>query len=190
MNIDTPLRRLGSIHVAALTDAVLTQPESAWQENRSRQEEFDVHRSTESIVLLFADVGQWPRVVVNRECGWDRLAGVAGPLMDAIVAAHYPPGGTIIRAMAARLRAGARIAPHVDQHDSFHRGHRIHVPVTTNTGVRFTIDGRPYHFEVGEAYEINNQCMHSVMNRGREDRITFIFDYVPPEQLERLRLAS
>ena len=47
-------------------------------------------------------------------------------------------------------------------------------------GVRFMIDGRPYQFEVGQAYEINNQKTHSVMNKGDTDRINFIFDYVPP----------
>jgi hypothetical protein len=34
--------------------------------------------------------------------------------------------------------------------------------------------------EVGQACEINNQRMHSVMNGGAEDRITSIFDYLPP----------
>ena len=42
------------------------------------------------------------------------------------------------------------------------------------------IDGRPYQLQVGEAYEINNQKVHSVMNKGAEDRINFIFDYMPP----------
>jgi hypothetical protein len=42
------------------------------------------------------------------------------------------------------------------------------------------IDGRPYQLEVGQAYEINNQKVHSVMNKGDADRINFIFDYVPP----------
>ncbi len=47
------------------------------------------------------------------------------------------------------------------------------------------IDGRPYHLEVGQAYEINNQLQHSVMNKGSEDRITFIFDYLPADRLGR-----
>ena len=34
--------------------------------------------------------------------------------------------------------------------------------------------------EIGQAYEINNQKAHSVMNKGSTDRINFIFDYVPP----------
>jgi quercetin dioxygenase-like cupin family protein len=48
------------------------------------------------------------------------------------------------------------------------------------------IDGQPYQLQPGEAYEINNQKTHSVMNRGKEDRITFIFDYVPAEKLAEL----
>jgi hypothetical protein len=35
------------------------------------------------------------------------------------------------------------------------------------------------------AYELNNQLTHSVANKGREDRITFIFDYLPPDALSR-----
>ena len=47
------------------------------------------------------------------------------------------------------------------------------------------IDGRPYQLEVGKVYELNNQKTHSVMNSGKEDRITFIFDYVPPDHVDR-----
>ena len=47
------------------------------------------------------------------------------------------------------------------------------------------IDGRARQLEVGQAYEINNQMTHSVMNSGKEDRITFIFDYMPPQAIIR-----
>ena len=57
----------------------------------------------------------------------------------------------------------------------------IHIPIYTNPRVRFMIGGRPYQFEVGKVYEINNQKRHSVMNKGAEGRINFIFDYVPPD---------
>ena len=85
-----------------------------------------------------------------------------------------------------KLLSGGKIAPHIDTHPSFHRGHRIHVPITTNPRVRFMIDGRPHQLQVGQAYEINNQKNHSVMNKGSEDRITFIFDYVPPGEIDRI----
>jgi len=180
MDIDQPLRELGTVNSAALADAILAQDEMAWREDSFRQEEFDVHRQTESILVLFLDIKQWPELAVSREPGWDRLADVAAPLMDDIIRTHYQPGGTIIRAMAAKLVSGGKITPHVDRHPSFHAGHRIHVPITTNPRVRFMIDGQPYQLQPGQAYEINNQKMHSVMNKGKEDRITYIFDYVPP----------
>jgi aspartyl/asparaginyl beta-hydroxylase (cupin superfamily) len=131
-------------------------------------------------VLLFTDGAAWPVVEVTRQPGWDRLAGAAVPLMHEIIRRAYPPGGTVVRAMVAKLLAGAKILPHRDSHPSFSYGHRIHVPITTNPRVRFMIDGRPYQMEIGQAYEINNQKVHSVMNKGAEDRISFIFDYFPP----------
>ena len=59
-------------------------------------------------------------------------------------------------------------------------------PITANPRVRFMIDGRPHRFEIGKAYELNNQIQHSVINKGKDDRINFIFDYVPPAELEKL----
>lgn len=179
------IRELGPVGCTALREAILEQDESAWREDEYRQKEYDVHRQTESIVLVFADVDDWPELAVRKMPGWDHLAAVAVPVIHEIIEAHYPPGGTVIRAMAAKLLAGGKISPHVDSHPSFHRGHRIHVPITTNSRVRFMIDGRPHRLKVGQAYEINNQKTHSVMNKGREDRITFIFDYLPPGELGR-----
>ena len=185
MDIDEPLRELGKVDIEPLRDLILAQEEAAWHEDHFRQEVYDVHRETESIVLVFTHGENWPNCEIRKEPGWDRLAEVAIPVMHEIIGKHYAPGGTIIRAMAAKLKAGGKITPHRDSHPSFHAGHRIHVPITTNPRVRFMIDGRPYQFEVGQAYEINNQKQHSVTNKGAEDRITFIFDYVPAEFLGR-----
>ncbi len=184
MNIDSPLRELGEVDSSALAEAILAQDEAAWHEDTLRQKTFDVHYDTQSILMLFVDLERWPDIIVSREAGWDRLADVALPLMNDIISRHYPAGGTVIRAMAAKLLSGKNISPHVDKHESFHRGHRIHVPITTNPRVRFMIDGRPYQFKVEQAYELNNQKRHSVANKGADDRITFIFDYVPPELVQ------
>ena len=183
MDIGIPLRELGNFDSTALRGAILQQDKAAWHEDQYRQDQYEVHRQTESIVLLFTDGTDWPNSEVRREPGWDRLADVAVPLMHQIIDKHYPKGGTIIRAMAAKLLAGGRIDPHIDTHRSFHCGHRIHVPITANPRVRFMIDGHPYQFKVGEVYELNNQKKHSVMNKGGDDRITIIFDYVPPGPL-------
>jgi len=183
MDIDVPLRELGAFDITALSEAILGQEDKAWNEDKSRQKSFYVHDQTRSIILVFLDDTKWPDRVVNKGPGWDRLAEVALPLMREIIQKHYPTGGEVIRAVAAGLTAGGNIKAHTDMHQSFHCAHRIHVPITTNRRVWFTINGRPYQFNVGEAYEINNQMQHSVVNKGTEDRITFIFDYIPPGTL-------
>jgi hypothetical protein len=179
MDIDVAQRSLGGVDIQALKQRILDQEPAAWAEQALRQQTYEVHKDTESIVMLFCDES-WPDGEIYKESGWERLADVAMPLIDNIIETHYEPGGTLLRAMAAKLKAQGRIRPHRDSLRSFHMGHRIHVPITTNPAVRFVIDGRPYEFAVGQAYELNNQKKHSVMNMGQEDRIFFIFDYVPP----------
>ncbi len=183
MDIDVPLRELGTIDTTALREAILGQEDVAWHEDESRQDSFYMHHQTRSIVLLSLDDSEWPDRAVRKEPGWERLANVAVPVMQVVIEKHYPVGGEVVRAIAARLKAGENIKAHSDIHQSFHCGHRIHVPITTNPKVWFTIDGRPFQFEVGQAYEINNQKQHSVVNKGDADRITFIFDYIPPGPL-------
>ncbi len=180
MDIAEPIKALGPVNMETLRERILAQEQAAWYEQELRQNAYDVHRYTESIVLVFTDGSGWPNIEVSKQPGWERLADEALPLMRGIIGSCYPPGGAIIRAMAAKLLAGGKIKPHRDAHPSFHFSHRIHVPITTNSRVRFMIDGRPYRMEPGQAYEINNQKVHSVMNKGAEDRITFIFDYAPP----------
>ena len=176
-------RDLGTVASAALQRAVACLDEAAWTEKQYRQEMFNVHSSTQSIVLCFIDLAAWPRITVARDVGWDRLGEYAQPVMDEIIARNYDPGGVVIRSMAVRLPAGARITPHVDEHESLRLSHRIHLPLTTNPRVRFFVDGVPHRFEPGRAVEVNNQLSHSVMNDSADDRVHFIFDYLPPEQI-------
>ncbi len=182
MDFGEDQRRLGEIDMQALKDRILTQEPEAWAEQAIRQQIYEVHKDTESIVMLFCDES-WPDGEIYRESGWDRLADVAMPIIDHIIETYYEPGGVLLRAMAAKLKAHGRINAHRDSLHSFHLGHRVHVPITTSSSVRYTISGKPYQFEVGSAYEINNQRKHSVLNMGSDDRISFIFDYVPTDRL-------
>ena len=176
------MKDLGAVAMESLQSAVLDLDEAAWLVNSQRQNDYEVHKQTRSVVLVFCD-GSMEDLEVSKTDGWDMLADVAVPLMHDIIKRFYSPGGTIIRAMAANLVSGGRINPHFDSHASFRRSHRIHVPITTNPRVRFMIDGKPFQMKVGNAYEINNQKTHSVMNSGKEDRVTFIFDYLPRENI-------
>lgn len=181
LDIDTSLRELGDVPMQPLQEAIGSLPREVWLDNQQRQQDYDVHRRTESIVMIFTTGDGWPDITVTRETGWDFLQETAVPLMMGIIKQHYPVGGTIIRAMAAKLLPGEVITPHRDAHPSFHNSHRIHIPIKTNNRVRFMIDGQPHRLKVGKAYEINNQKTHSVMNKGKDERVNFIFDYVPPQ---------
>ena len=181
MNIDVPLRNLGAIDTTDLREAIFDQEDAAWHEDESRQKTYYMHDQTRSLILLTLDDTKWPDRPVTKGPGWERIADVAVPVMEEIIKKHYMTGGDIVRAVVASLKAGANIKAHTDSHKSFHSAHRIHVPISTNPKVWFTVGGRPYQFKVGEAYEINNQKQHSVVNKGDEDRITFIFDYIPPD---------
>ena len=183
MDITNTVRDLGEVPMQALREAILAQDEKAWADQDYRQKVYEVHRLTQSIVMMFTDGSNWPNIEVRKESGWDALKESAIPLMEGLIAKHYSAGGTVIRAMAAKLVVGGIIKPHTDTHASFHHTHRIHVPITTNSRVRFMIDGKPHQLQVGKAYEVNNQLRHSVMNKGSEDRITFIFDYMPASQV-------
>ena len=185
MDIGVSLKDLGAYDIEPLKQTILSLPEDAWWGNQFRQLEYEVHQHTQSIVMVFTDGQGWPNIEVSKDIGWDLLADTAIPLMHQILGEHYPPGGTIIRAMAARLEAGGIIKPHHDKHPSFHAGHRIHIPIYTNPRVRFMIDGRAQKMAIGRVYEINNQRKPSVMNKGEEGRINFIFDYIPPEIISR-----
>jgi len=165
MDIEGSLRELGPVDSSPLIEAVLSQEEESWKANQYRQQAYDVHTQTESLVMVFCD--GWPEMKVTKESAWDSLKETAVPLMRHIIENFYPAGGTVM---------------HRDTHQTFTHSHRIHIPITTNPGVRFMINGRPHRFMVGNAYEINNQKNHSVMNSGTEDRITFIFDYLPPKK--------
>lgn len=174
MKLEHPMRILGPVDHGPLKAAVESMRPEAWLEDDIRQKSFEQHRQTQSVVMLFSNT--WPDPVVEKRKGWDYFSEPANALIDQILAAHYPPGGRIIRAMAAKLLSGGRIAKHFDAHPSFAAAHRIHVPLVTNPDVDFLIRGVDHHLEEGIAYEVSNLDYHAVTNRGA-DRIHFIFDY-------------
>jgi hypothetical protein len=182
MKLDKPFVSLGPVDCAALTAKVLALDEAVWAAETHRQETFDPHVETQSIILMFCD--GWPTVKVREGKGWALLGAEAVPVMQTLIARGYPPGGVVLRAMMARLTPGRRIKRHLDTHPSFTCAHRIHVPLQTNPDVEFVIGETGVPPVAGEAFEINNRLGHHVINNGVCDRIHFIFDYAPPEELK------
>lgn len=177
MLIDAPIRPLGYVDGRKLTERVLAADESAWYADNRRQDDYEVHAETQSILLVF--FSGWPEVCVTHANGWAVFGDVAMPIMEEIVGRHYAPGGMVLRVMLARLLPTCRIEPHWDKHPSFSIAHRIHVPLLTNSDVEFIVGTeriatQPYH-----AFELNNKLPHSVANNGDTARIHLIFDYAP-----------
>ena len=88
MDIDTPLRELGEVDCTALRDAILAQPEEAWFEDQYRQETYDVHYDTQSMVLVFVDLDRWPDIV---EVHTVLAAATFLGLLPTGVLHEYPP---------------------------------------------------------------------------------------------------
>ncbi|HKU17198.1 MAG TPA: aspartyl/asparaginyl beta-hydroxylase domain-containing protein [Steroidobacteraceae bacterium] len=171
-------RPLGPVECATLRSQTLALSEAIWQEDELRQARFNnVHSQTQSVILIFCD--GWPDVRISYHRGWTYLGAAAASVMTSIVAAHYPRGGKVLRAMMARLPAGARIGRHRDLHPSFAASHRIHVPLLTNPDVLFVVGDERVPLQEGVAFELNNALPHEVLNNGESARIHFIFDYAP-----------
>lgn len=78
-----------------------------------------------------------------------------------------------------RLKAGAEIKPHIDGGLGFECGEaRLHIPIITNDGVKFEIEGEVAPMQAGELWYINADRMHSVVNHCAEDRINLVMDCV------------
>ncbi|MBO9714420.1 aspartyl/asparaginyl beta-hydroxylase domain-containing protein [Sphingomonas sp.] len=82
---------------------------------------------------------------------------------------------TCVRLM--RLAAGSVIREHEDNDLAAERGWaRIHVPVTTNPGVEFFLNGEPVTMRAGEAWYLRLSDPHRAANRGETDRVHLVID--------------
>ena len=180
MKLDAPIRPLGFVDSSRLVDRVLATPESAWHSDTRRQNEYEVHAQTQSIILVFFN--GWPAVEVFHAEGWSTYQDVAMPLIDEIVHKHYPPGGMVLRIVLARLPPQCQIDPHWDKHPSFSIAHRIHVPLLTNPDVEFIVGTDRIAVAPHQAFELNNKLPHAVFNRGKTPRVHLIFDYAPEQE--------
>jgi len=173
--IDTPIRPLGYVDAGRLTERVLAADESAWYADHRRQDDYEVHAQTQSIILVFFT--GWPEVHVTHAPGWDGFHDVAMPVIDHLVSSHYAPGGLVLRVVLARLLPGKCIDLHYDRHPSFSIAH--HVPLLTNPDVEFIVGPQRIAPLAHHAFELNNKMPHSVANRGSTPRVHLLFDYAP-----------
>jgi hypothetical protein len=186
----TSVRQLGTVDITGLRDAVLAVPEAVWDaENASKPNRFGALDSTRHIVLRFVSSFTDWRQSYDRPL-WAEWQRIVEPVLRAATADYGYARGDFPRVMLARMAPGGIIHPHRDANPAAKWPHKIHVPIVTNQDVTFYVDGVGYHFQEGEAVEVNNMGLHAVENRGATDRIHLIFEYYDLDQPEPEWLAG
>ena len=176
------VRRLGKVDISALREAVLSLPEEVWQaENQSKPNRFEALDKTSHIVFRFVEsVRDW-RASYDRPL-WREWKRILDPVLTAATAEYGYARGDYPRVMLARMDPGGVIRPHQDANPAAKWPHKIHVPILTNDGVTFFVDGIGYKMAAGEAVEVNNMAVHAVTNAGSTPRIHLIFEYYDLDQ--------
>lgn len=96
----------------------------------------------------------------------------------------------VLAARLLRLAPGAAIRPHRDAELAYEKGEaRLHVPIVSNPGVEFVIDGERVDMPPGTCWYINANLPHHVANRGADARIHLVVDCIVDDWL-RARFAA
>ena len=171
------LRLNDCLDVSAIRDRIEEYRAEKWLESE-RERLFDVHRNTQALQLVHFEDHRY-KEPDYRDLYYE-LREELTPVID-FVAGYYQNNGFIVRLILAKLLPGGQIPKHTDAGYSLLNCHRIHLPITTNEDVVFHVGGEEIHMQVGELWEINNGTVHGVENRGAEDRIHLILDWMPNE---------
>ena len=90
-----------------------------------------------------------------------------------------------------RLGPGSQILEHCDPDlDASEGSARLHVPLTSNDGVEFRLNGRPVAMAPGSVWYLRLADPHSAENRGAVDRVHLVIDSEVNEWLLELLRAG
>lgn len=170
------VHHIGKVDTTAIKALLDTKTEEEWQENGLRQQQFKVHKDTQSLVLKWS-ANTATDTPVETKSHFATFESVLKPVLDMIQHEYKYQNPVIRKAMFAKLKAGGVISDHMDGAVALRMVHRIHIPIVTNDKVHFFIDDIDHRFNVGEVIEIDNTRYHSVRNEGDQDRIHLIIDY-------------
>ena len=124
-----------------------------------------------------------------------------GEVIDTVFLGRCPNLRHVVESFHCRIRSarllrltpGSIIREHRDDNLAFEDGEaRLHIPITSNTGVEFFLDGEQVELQPGECWYLNFSLAHKVVNRGHTDRVHLVIDCVVNEWLKGqiLRNAS
>ncbi len=171
-------RLLDVCDVSAIEERVAALSEADWEAANWRQERFEAHRDTQTIELIFCkDFRHEDPAKRDRyfELDCDRLLA---PVVERI-SDYFTGDGYLVRALLVRLKPRGKIPAHVDKGYLLMNSRRIHIPITSNDQVLFSVGNEMRVMKEGELWEINNARIHSVENNSDRGRVHLIIDWVP-----------
>lgn len=89
---------------------------------------------------------------------------------------YHVRGEALGRVVITKLKPGGKIYPHKDEGEAADIYDRYHLVLQGDEGNTFIVNGEEQVMRVGELWWVNNHDLHSVENRGEEDRIHMIID--------------
>jgi len=180
---------LGNIEIDELKNLVLSLSDEQWDEFSIRQNIYEVHQNTRMIGLVYdldfrhSHPTRLPALAMFEEALRPILMKTAAHYEESEIGKQLLQDnklGYFIRASLVRLTAGCDITAHRDMNYSLTHSHRIHLAIISNDEVWFTVGNESINMRAGELYEVNNRRVHSVDNKGEEDRVHLILDFVLP----------
>ena len=180
---------LGNIEIDELKNLVLSLSDEQWDEFSIRQNIYEVHQNTRMIGLVYdldfrhSHPTRLPALAMFEEALRPILMKTAAHYEESEIGKQLLADnklGYFIRASLVRLTAGCDISAHRDMNFSLTHSHRIHLAIISNDEVWFTVGNESINMRAGELYEVNNRRVHSVDNKGEEDRVHLILDFVLP----------
>ncbi len=165
-----------ALDVERLVGEVAALPADLWG---SRGGRVGVHSAAEALFLRGFAPAEGDLPVEDRPA-LDRVPYIRFILEELIPAAP-------LRALLAKLPAGAEINPHVDLAAYFSKSLRIHIPIETNDAVWMFSSGFGYRMRPGEIWVLNNSAEHAVWNRHPSlPRTHLISDFLSSPELTSL----
>ena len=187
MNFDGDMRKIGDIDVTRFAQQAAKITNAEWTADAFRQKTYEVHKQTQTIRLIMDEDGRHrdptyhPSYEIHKELIEPIEIFIRRQFEQTLKAKRLRKKhgrGYFIRMILVKLLANGSIPHHVDQGETLSKSHRMHLPIITNERNLFSVGDTEVHMKAGELWEINNRREHGVVNRGIEDRIHLIIDYV------------
>tara|TARA_R110000796_G_scaffold56119_1_gene130314 strand:- start:979 stop:1518 length:540 start_codon:yes stop_codon:yes gene_type:complete len=175
MELNNPFTFLFKTDVSYLKSLVSKVDKKLWYEKTFRQELYEVHKKTLSIVFKWTSNSQenLDKSFIN----YDLLNSILGKEVELQIKKilKYYPKTLISKAMLAYVAPKSEIKEHIDS-GILQKIHRIHLPIITNPKCIFNIDKKNYFPKEGECFEFDNTKSHFINNMGNTPRIHLILD--------------